>query len=96
MSRNPDKIFATSYLTSHQAANLIQVNPSSINKWVKEGKITCFKTPGGHRRIRADVFVQFLTRYEMPIPDALHFAKPIIIMAAKPTKKSIRKSPKKK
>lgn len=59
------------YLTSHEAAGMIQVNPSSINKWVKEKKISCYKTPGGHRRIQVAEFISFLQRYQMPIPTKL-------------------------
>lgn len=64
-------ISADSLLTSHQAGSLIQVNPSSINKWVKEGRIPAFRTPGGHRRIRAGDLVAFLTAHNMPVPRTL-------------------------
>ena len=64
-------ISADSLLTSHQAGALIQVNPSSINKWVKEGRIPAFRTPGGHRRIRAGDLVAFLTTHNMPVPRSL-------------------------
>lgn len=71
MNRNGiEKIMAETYITTHQAAEFIQVNPSSINKWVKEGRIECYRTPGGHRRIQAGNFVSFLTAHEMPVPAA--------------------------
>ncbi|MCK5689407.1 response regulator [Myxococcota bacterium] len=65
------EITADSLLTSHQAGTILQVNPSSINKWVKEGRIPAFRTPGGHRRIKASDLVDFLTKYDMPIPQNL-------------------------
>ncbi|MEZ0314239.1 MAG: response regulator [Myxococcota bacterium] len=68
---NPSEISADSLLTSHQAGSLIQVNPSSINKWVKEGRIPAFRTPGGHRRIRAGDLVAFLNTHNMPVPRTL-------------------------
>ena len=58
-------------LTSHEVGALLQVNPSSVNKWVKEGRITAFRTPGGHRRIRARDLVEFLDGHEMPVPSRL-------------------------
>jgi len=67
----PEILAADKLLSSHECAGLIQVNPSSINKWVKEDRITAFRTPGGHRRIRASDFVSFLTKCGMPIPRAL-------------------------
>jgi excisionase family DNA binding protein len=68
---NPPEITADSLLTSHQAGSLLQVNPSSINKWVKEGRIPAFRTPGGHRRIRAGDLVAFLNDHQMPVPRTL-------------------------
>ena len=58
-------------LTSHEVGDLLQVNPSSVKKWVNEGRIQAFRTPGGHRRIRVADLVDFLQRHEMPIPRSL-------------------------
>lgn len=58
-------------LTSHQVGALLQVNPSSINNWVKDGRLKAFRTPGGHRRIRARDLVTFLQNHEMPVPAIL-------------------------
>ncbi len=55
-------------LTSHQVGGLIQVNPTSVNKWVEEGLIPAFRTPGGHRRIKAADLIAFLDAHKMPIP----------------------------
>jgi|SRR5579871_1307654 len=65
------KIDADRLLTSHEVGALLQVNPSSINKWVNEGRLAAFRTPGGHRRIRAADLVQFLDHHKMPIPRPL-------------------------
>lgn len=58
-------------LTSWEVGDLLQVNPSSVNKWVKEGRISAFRTPGGHRRIRVRDLVKFLSEHKMPIPSSL-------------------------
>ncbi len=58
-------------LTSHEVGELLQVNPSSVNKWVNEGRITAFRTPGGHRRIRMADLLDFLRRHKMPIPKGI-------------------------
>ena len=68
------KLTPDSLLTSHHAGSLLQVHPSSINKWVKEGRIPAFRTPGGHRRIRAADLVSFLTEHQMPVPRDLQAA----------------------
>jgi len=55
-------------LTSHEVGALLQVNPSSVKKWVNDGRIAAHRTPGGHRRIRVADLVDFLHRHAMPIP----------------------------
>jgi excisionase family DNA binding protein len=61
-------------LTSHQVGELLQVNPSSINKWVNDGLIHAFRTPGGHRRIRVGDLLAFLDKHQMPVPTSLSAA----------------------
>jgi len=68
------EIDAERLLTSHEVGALLQVNPSSVNKWVKEGRIAAFRTPGGHRRIRARDLVEFLDGHQMPVPARLQAA----------------------
>lgn len=65
---------ADSLLTSYQVGSILQVNPSSINKWVKDGRIPAFRTPGGHRRFRAADVVAFLSSHNMPVPESLQAA----------------------
>ncbi len=62
------KIVADQLLTSSEVGQLLQVNPSSVKKWVDDGRLAAFRTPGGHRRIRAADLVQFLDVHRMPIP----------------------------
>jgi excisionase family DNA binding protein len=58
-------------LTSHEVGDLLQVDPTSVAKWVNQGRITAFRTPGGHRRIRVGDLVAFLKTHNMPIPVGL-------------------------
>jgi CheY-like chemotaxis protein len=39
-----------------------------VKKWIDAGLIVAFRTPGGHRRIRAADLVDFLDAHKMPIP----------------------------
>jgi excisionase family DNA binding protein len=64
-------LHAEHLLTSHEVGDLLQVNPSSVKKWVNDGRIAAFRTPGGHRRIRVADLVDFLRRHAMPIPRPL-------------------------
>lgn len=65
------KIDPEHLLTSSEVGALLQVNPSSVKKWVNDGRIVAFRTPGGHRRIRAADLVSFLDLHNMPIPKSL-------------------------
>jgi excisionase family DNA binding protein len=47
-------------LTTHQVAEKLGVNPVTVARWVKAGKLPAFKTAGGHRRIRKEDLDHFL------------------------------------
>jgi excisionase family DNA binding protein len=57
--------------TTTEVARLLQMDGSTIAKWVDKGFITAFRTPGGHRRVRASDLRAFLIANEMPIPKDL-------------------------
>jgi len=59
------------YYTSHQVGTILQVNPSSVVKWINDGLLRAFRTPGGHRRVTAGELVRFASYHGMPIPDDL-------------------------
>ena len=43
-------------ITTPEAARLLGVGPTTIKRWVEQGRLSCVTTPGGHRRFsRADV-----------------------------------------
>jgi excisionase family DNA binding protein len=57
--------------TTTEVARLLQMDGSTIAKWVDKGFITAYRTPGGHRRVRASELRAFLIANEMPIPQDL-------------------------
>lgn len=36
------------------AATLLGVNPKTVARWAREGKLRAYRTLGGHRRFRRD------------------------------------------
>jgi excisionase family DNA binding protein len=38
---------------------MLEVSPAAIKKWIQQGKLAAFRTPGGHFRILADEFERF-------------------------------------
>jgi excisionase family DNA binding protein len=47
-------------LTPSEVAEMFRVNPKTVTRWARAGKISAVRTLGGHRRYRADEIHQFL------------------------------------
>ena len=41
-------------LTPAEVAGMFRVDPKTVTRWAKAGKLTSIRTLGGHRRYRAD------------------------------------------
>ncbi len=63
----------TDFLTTSQAALLLQVHESSVKRWSNSGELKLEKTSGGHRRIRFEALLDF-ARAKDPGGDLLFFA----------------------
>jgi excisionase family DNA binding protein len=40
------------WLSLGEASELVGVHPTTLRRWADSGSITCFRTPGGHRRFQ--------------------------------------------
>jgi excisionase family DNA binding protein len=49
-----DPTGAVKMLTPGEVAALIGVNPKTVSRWAKAGKLPSVRTLGGHRRYRED------------------------------------------
>jgi excisionase family DNA binding protein len=47
-------------LTPAEVAAMFRVNPKTVTRWARAGKISAVRTLGGHRRFRADEIRRFL------------------------------------
>ena len=46
-------------LTPAEVAELFRVNPKTVTRWARAGKISAIRTLGGHRRFRqSEIFAQ--------------------------------------
>lgn len=52
--------------TTVDLARVCKVSLRTVIRWVDQGKLTSFRTPGGHRRVREEDLLQFLDRYQIP------------------------------
>jgi excisionase family DNA binding protein len=60
-----------SLFTTHDISRLLQVDPSTVSKWIDRGMLLAFRTPGGHRRVRSGDLRSFLIAHQMPLPEEL-------------------------
>jgi len=51
-------------LTPSEVAKMFRVNPKTVTRWARAGKISAIRTLGGHRRFRAREIRQFLEKVE--------------------------------
>jgi excisionase family DNA binding protein len=49
-------------LTPAEVAAMFRVNPKTVTRWARAGKISAIRTLGGHRRFRASEVQEFLVR----------------------------------
>ena len=55
---------ANELLTPAEVAVMFRVNPKTVTRWARAGKISAVRTLGGHRRFRADEIRRFLAQVE--------------------------------
>ena len=57
--------------TTHDISRLLQVDPSTVSKWIDKGILMAFRTPGRHRRVSSADLRNFLVAHQMPVPEEL-------------------------
>jgi excisionase family DNA binding protein len=60
----PEQPQADTLLTPAEVAALFRVNPKTVTRWARAGKITAIRTLGGHRRFRASEIRRCLEQLE--------------------------------
>lgn len=65
---NPENL-----LTPREVAKRFAVDPKTVTRWARTGKLPSIKTPGGHRRYRESVVdtfaVETFENEEVPTPE---------------------------
>jgi excisionase family DNA binding protein len=51
-------------LTPSEVAAMFRVNPKTVTRWARAGKISAIRTLGGHRRFKAAEIRRFLEQVE--------------------------------
>ncbi len=53
LNENDDLTAPEALLTPSEVAALFRVNPKTVTRWARAGKLTAIRTLGGHRRFKA-------------------------------------------
>ncbi len=61
MQGTPDQ---DALLTPSEVAAMFRVNPKTVTRWARAGKISAIRTLGGHRRFRESEIRRFLEQVE--------------------------------
>ena len=59
-----DRVDPDALLTPSEVAEMFRVNPKTVTRWVRAGKISAIRTLGGHRRFRAVEIMRYLEQVE--------------------------------
>lgn len=67
--------------TTGEIAGFCDVTINAVKKWIASGKLTAFRTPGGHYRVNRGDFHAFISKYKLDIKERLleHNKKILII-----------------
>ena len=61
---------ASDLLSPREVARLFRVDPSTVTRWAKSGKLSSIRTIGGHRRYRRGEIEAWLSASNLPAPRA--------------------------
>lgn len=59
--------------TTFEVAKICAVFHQTVINWANKGKLKAYLTPGGHRRILLQDLLEFMKRFDMPIPEDLAY-----------------------
>lgn len=59
------------YFSTFDVAKMCHVSPSSVIRWIREGRLHASTTVGGHNRICGEDVVSLLETLRLPIPNEL-------------------------
>src|SRR5688572_21704399 len=57
--------------TTFEISRYCNVFVTTVANWIDEGKLPAYRTPGGHRRVMRRDLLDFMAKYNIPVPDDL-------------------------
>ena len=59
------------FVTITSISSYCMVSPTTVRRWIKDGKLHAAKLPSGHFRVTVEDLMEFLQQNELTIPDEL-------------------------
>ncbi len=56
-------------MSTGQIASYLQMSVEVVNKWIREGKLKAYRTPGGRYRVEEADFIDFLKEHDLPVDE---------------------------
>jgi len=70
-----------------EIAKFMDVSYKTVGRWIDDGKLEAFVTPGGHRRVYADKLIDFIRKRNMKTPPELEILESSNILIVDDDKK---------
>ncbi|MBA4376669.1 MAG: hypothetical protein C0401_10925 [Anaerolinea sp.] len=64
MINRPSPKKSKTWLNLSEAADILGVHFATLRRWADAGDIECMRTPGGRRRFKTEVVIQFLQHHQ--------------------------------
>jgi excisionase family DNA binding protein len=68
MAHNNESDAPEALLTPSEVAAMFRVNPKTVTRWARAGKLTAIRTLGGHRRFKASEIRRCLEELSQEAP----------------------------
>jgi len=69
MPRSAAGIAERRWLRATEVATIFAVHPKTVTRWAIAGRLSCMRTPGGHRRFLASEVARLIAENTTPAPE---------------------------
>lgn len=67
-------------LTTHEIAQALSVDISTVIDWIDRNRLPAYRTPGGHRRVKRDDLLRFAARHHLPLGQSLGRSSRVVLI----------------
>lgn len=77
----PDVAELAEILGTTDISRICGVTTQTVQSWIDRGVLQAFRTPGGHRRVKREDFLEFLEKFQFPAATRSSSSQPRILIA---------------